>query len=178
MRFLTVVLKVTAPSVALYLCASPIFCQSGAQPSKDTPAAVQQIQNGVQLTAGDLNEKVQLYAGGIVRVVKWPIGGTSAKVSLSVIQKDLPVLSVSVKEDADKVTLTSEKLTLLVSKSDGSIEFLDSKGNTVLKERGKASFEPTGIEKEHSAFSVQQAFTLSADQGVYGLGQQQAGVMN
>ena len=183
MRFFTVVLKVAAPSLALCLSVSPVFSQSGAQLSKDTPvvpipANVQQIQNGVQLAAGNLNVKVQLYAGGIVRVVKWPAGGTSAKVSLSVIQKELPALDVSVKEDATNVTLTSEKLTLLVSKSDGSIQFLDNNGRTVLREQGQAVFAPTGIERESSAFSVRQNFTLSTDEGVYGLGQQQSGVMN
>jgi alpha-D-xyloside xylohydrolase len=183
MRLLTVVLKVAAPSLALCLSVSPVLCQSSAQPPKDAPAGaasatVQQIQNGIQLATGGLNVKVQFYAEGIVRVVKWPARGTSAKASLSVIQEDLPALDVPVKEDATNVTLSSGKITMLVSKSDGSIQFLDSNGGTVLREQGQAVFAPTGIERESSAFSVRQNFTLSAEEGVYGLGQQQLGVMN
>jgi alpha-D-xyloside xylohydrolase len=183
MRFLTSALRFFVPSLALCLSISPVLCQSSAQPSKDAPAAnapaiVQQIQNGVQLATGSLNVRVQFYADGTVRVVKWPAGGTSAKVSLSVLQKDLPALDVPVKEDANKVILSSGKITVLVSKFDGSIQFLDSNGGTVLKEQGKAVFAPTGIARESSAFSVRQNFALSADEGVYGLGEQQLGVMN
>ena len=49
---------------------------------------------------------------------------------------------------------------------------------TLLKEQGRAIFTPSQIERESKAFSVQQNFRLSADEGVYGLGQQQLGVMN
>jgi len=183
MKFPIPALRTAVPTLALCLSVSPVFCQSSAQSSKDSQAAsapgiVHQVQNGIQLAVGNLNVKVQFYAERTVRVVKWPAGGTSAKASLSVIQKDLPALDVSVKDDATKVTLSSGKITLLVSKSDGSIQFLDSNGGTVLKEHGMAVFEPTGIERESKAFSVRQNFTLSADEGVYGLGQQQLGVMN
>ena len=62
--------------------------------------AVQRIQNGAQLTSGDLNVRVQFYSEGTVRVVKWPAGGTSEKASLSVIQKDVPDLKIRVEESA------------------------------------------------------------------------------
>ena len=51
-------------------------------------------------------------------------------------------------------------------------------GRTLLKESGLATFVPTHIDREEKAFSIQQNFALSADEGVYGLGQQQLGVMN
>jgi alpha-D-xyloside xylohydrolase len=174
MKFFTSALQLAAPSLALCLGFLPAFCQNSfpAQPG------IQRIQNGIQLATGDLNVKAQFYAEGIVRVVKWPTGGTSEKHSLSVIQKDLPNLDVRFEENKAEVTLSSGQVKLLVSKSDGSIKYLDSDNRTVLKELGRAIFTPTGIEREKSAFSIRQNFQLSAEEGVYGLGQQQLGVMN
>jgi alpha-D-xyloside xylohydrolase len=183
MRLITFALRFAAPSLALCLGVLSALCQNNPPVIKDAPTApapatIQSIQNGVQLTTGDLNVKVQFYAEGIVRVVKWPAGGTSRKLSLSVIQKEIPNLSVHVTQDAAQVTLSSGQVALLVSKSDGSIQYLDSKGRALLKEQGRPAFTPTGIAREESAFSVRQNFTLSAEEGVYGLGEQQLGVMN
>jgi alpha-D-xyloside xylohydrolase len=111
-------------------------------------------------------------------VVKWPAAGKPDKISLSVVQKDLPALDVHVSENKAEVILTSGKVKLLLSKSDGAIQYLDSDGRTILKEDGRAIFTPSQIERETSAFSLQQNFKLSAEEGVYGLGQQQTGVMN
>jgi alpha-D-xyloside xylohydrolase len=167
-------LRFAALCLSLCLCASPAVCQNHSA----TPVKVERIQNGVHLSSGDLNVKAQFYSEGIVRVVKWPASGTSEKHSLSVILKAQPNLNVHVEENKDGVTLSYRKIKLLLSKSDGSIEYLDSGNRTVLKEVGRPSFTPSQIERENSAFSIQQNFKLSADEGVYGLGQQQLGVMN
>ena len=163
--------------MVFFLSVFPAVCQNNA-PAAPAQPGVQRIQNGVQLAAGDLNVKVQFYAEGIVRVVKWPAGGTSEKLSLSVLKKAQPDMDVHVEENAADVTLSYGHIRLQISKSDGSIQYLDSGNQTLLREQGRAIFTPSQIAREKSAFSVQQNFRLSADEGVYGLGQQQLGVMN
>ena len=177
MRFLASASRFAVLCIALFLCVFPAICQSNS-PATPAPPAIERIQNGVQLRTGDLNVKVQFYAEGIVRVVKWPAGGTSEKLSLSVLKKALPDLDVHVEENAAGVTLSYGHVKLRISKSDGSIQYLDSGDHTLLREQGRAIFTPSQIAREKSAFSVQQNFRLSADEGVYGLGQQQLGVMN
>ena len=177
MRFLASASRFAALCIALFLSVLPAICQSNS-PAAPAPPAIKRILNGVQLRTGDLNVKVRFYAEGIVRVIKWPAGGTSDKLSLSVLQKPQPDLNVHVEESAAEVTLSYGKVTLQLSKSDGSIQYLDSGNHTLLKEQGRPIFTPSRIARETSAFSVQQNFTLSADEGVYGLGQQQLGVMN
>ena len=169
MRLLISARRATAVCFVLCLSALPAICQA---------PKIERIRNGVQLTAGDLNVRVQFYSEGTVRVVKWPAGGTSDKVSLSVIQKDVPELSVRFEESADAITLSSGQVKVQLSKSDGSIQYLANDGQALLKEQGRAVFTPCQIEKEKAGFSVQQNFTLTPDEGVYGLGQHQSGYMN
>ncbi len=92
-------------------------CQTAAPAS----AQVQQIQNGVELKAGDINVRVQFYADGIVRAVKWPTSGTSKKLSLSVIMKSPENVGVVVGNKENAVTVSSGLVKLEISKADGSI---------------------------------------------------------
>jgi alpha-D-xyloside xylohydrolase len=181
MRFLTSTSRMAALLLALGLSVLPVLGQSAAKDSKTVAAAaspVERLPNGVQLTAGGINVRVQFYAAGTVRVVKWPNGGKADKISLSVVQKELPALELRVEESPTAVTFASDKVRLQISKSDGSIQYLDKDGRTVLAEQGKAEFVPAKIERETAAFNVQQNFKLSAGEGLYGLGQHQSGIMN
>ncbi len=169
-----------ALAVCFALCASalPAVCQGHSAASNDAPPIVQRILNGVQLTTGDLNVRVQFYSQGTVRVVKWPAGGTPEKTSLSVIQKDVPELSVRFEENDATVTLSSGQLKVRLNKNDGTIQYLADDNHALLKEQGRAVFTPCHIEQEKTASSIQQNFTLTPDEGVYGLGQHQSGYMN
>jgi alpha-D-xyloside xylohydrolase len=140
------------------------------------PMRFERIQNGVQVTAGDLNVRVQFYSQSTIRVVKWLARGTSEKTSLSVIQKDLPELSLRLEPSTASLAISSDQITVQVG-SDGTIQYLAG-NRTVLKEQGRPVFTPCQIEREKSAFSVRQDFELSPEEGVYGLGQHQSGHMN
>ena len=182
MKFTTHVLRATALCFSLSLTVLPAVCNNSSASqdaqARQTTLQVQRIQNGVQLTTGDLNVKVQFYSPSTVRVVKWPVGGKSEKVSLSAIQKDVPDLNVGFEQSASAITLSLGQIKLQLSKSDGAIRYLGSDGRTILEEPGKAVFTPANIEQEKSAFNIQQNFRLTSEEGVYGLGQHQSGYMN
>ena len=152
-------------TAALVLCLSVCSAQT-------------RVRNGVQVAAGDLNVRVQFYAEGTVRVVKWPAGGTFTKFSLSVNQKDLPDLSLRFDETAAAVTVGSSQVTAQIAKSDGTVRYLATDGKTVLEEQGRPTFKPAQDEHEKSAFAIQQNFKLTPEEGLYGLGQHQTGYMN
>jgi alpha-D-xyloside xylohydrolase len=159
-----------------------VSCQPKSPASKappvNQPLPVQRIQNGVQLNYGKLNVKVQFYADDIVRVVKWLPGGTSGKASLVVIQTNVPNLKIDFQENAETIILGSGKITLQLSKSDGTIQYLTGDNQIILKEQGEAIITPVKIEHEDKAFSIQQNFKLTPAEGIYGLGQHQSGYMN
>jgi alpha-D-xyloside xylohydrolase len=138
---------------------------------------VTNIPNGVDLKTKDLNVKVQFYADNLVRVVKWLPGASPDSSSLVVIQKTLPDLKIDVQQGKESVTLSSEKLKVIIYKNDGHIEYMTPDSTSVLKENGRATIEPAELKNE-KAYSIKQAFVLSADEGIYGLGQHQYGYMN
>lgn len=145
---------------------------------KSSGFQTERIQNGVLLNTAALNVKVQFYADDIVRVVKWTADGTPEKSSLVVIQTNLPDLSIRIKDHADTITLASANLTVLLSKRDGAIRYLAHDNRVILQEHGPAAITPVRMKYETNAFSVEQNFTLTPQEGIYGLGQHQYGWMN
>lgn len=159
-------------------CQAQTAASKEAQGKQPLPQNQRTDKNGVEMKIPGLNVKVQFYSDNIVRVVKWLPDGTSDKKSLVVILKDVPKLNINIKDSPDAVTLSSEKITLRLSKSDGAIEYLTDDGKIILKEQGKAIITPVQFEHEKNAFSVEQNFKLTEDEGIYGLGQHQYGYMN
>lgn len=138
---------------------------------------VDTIQNGAVLNTKEVHVKVQFYRNDIVRVVKWSPEGTPDKLSLSVIQNDLPALNIIFEETADSIVLKSPVLSVCFSKTDGNIAYKGSDSNILLCEKNKPEFTPI-VYAQDSGFRVRQDFRLTDDEGVYGLGQHQYGYFN
>ncbi len=141
-------------------------------------ARFQRIRNGVELTVGEVNVRVQFYSDKTVRVTKWPTTGSAQKTSLTVIQKDVPQLKIGLVETTTAVTLSSGQVKVQIDRRNGEIQYFARSGSAVLKERGGAAFTRCQIKGEEAAFNIRQDFTLTPEEGVYGLGQHQSGYMN
>jgi alpha-D-xyloside xylohydrolase len=137
---------------------------------------IQDIKNGVILKTPSLNVKVQYYTDNIVRIVKWLPGGTSDKLSLSVITDSIPALKINVRDSLNFVFLQSGKIRIELNKTSGNIRYLNSDNQDILEE-GNAMLTPV-VYAGDSGYTVQQNFVLSPDEGIYGLGQHQYGYMN
>jgi alpha-D-xyloside xylohydrolase len=135
------------------------------------------IKNGVQIETGNLNLRVQFYNNNTVRVVKWLPGIKPDSVSLIVIQKVLPDLNIIVRDSGNVILLASDDLQVIISKSTGDIHYFSKDSNVLLRENAKCQIEPADLKNE-KACSIKQPFELSADEGIYGLGQHQYGFMN
>ncbi len=167
-----------ATGLNLFLCAMFLLHLSAPCQAEQSQSQIQRIKNGVELNAAGLNVKVQFYADNTVRVLKWLPGGTPEKLSLVVIEKDLPTLDIHVKDNADNVILSSGKISIQLSKTAATIEFFNADNRVILKEKGSAAITPVKIEHEEKACTIQQDFVLTPDEAVYGLGQHQYGYMN
>jgi alpha-D-xyloside xylohydrolase len=146
-------------------------------PFSTNGAEVKVIRNGIELNNGELTVRAQFYADNIVRILKWVPKGTSERISLSVIKDTVLDLGIKVEQTNGAILLKSPSLSLRVSKLDGNVEYLTADSWTILKEKGKASFASVVYDSD-SGFTVEQRFELTANEGVYGLGEQEDGYFN
>jgi len=162
-------MKKLVPFLIIALTIALTACQTN-------KVSVADIQNGVEISTSTLNVKAQFYTNNIVRVTKWSSDGTADKLSLSVIQKSVPVLNIAKNETDSEIILKSETLAVSIDKKTGNLKYL-SGNETILKEKGTPNFKPVVFDND-SGFAVQQDFELTAEEGIYGLGQHQNGLFN
>lgn len=136
-----------------------------------------QIENGVEISTQKLNVRVQFYSENIARIIKWSPDGQAEKHTLSVIEQKVPKLNIIFLETSKFFVLKSSELSLKINKSSGNIEYQTVSGDRILTEQGMPQFSPVVYDGD-SGFTVQQNFQLTADEGIYGLGQHQSGLFN
>ena len=127
------------------------------------------------IEADGLTCEVTVYSPDIIRVVKYPAGGTGAagKESYSVVMEPQPV-SVHRSETEDAVLLRTGKITASVDKATGNVTFSDpSSGKVLLQETG-TTFEPRpASDVDAGRFKVTQRWQFDTDEYLYGMGQRQ-----
>jgi len=160
--------------IVLFLCGILFFVCAQISFSTNT---VKPLPNGIQMEFRSQCTRVQFYAGNIIRITKWLPEAAPDSSSLVVIQKTLPDVYFQMKENDHTVSIGSEKLHIIISKTDGAVEFLSPDNKSLLKENGKAIINPANLKNEQ-AYSIKQQFELTPDEGIYGLGQHQYGYMN
>jgi len=138
---------------------------------------IHSIPNGVLVSASQFSLKVQFIKENIVHVVKTPLKDLPEKKSLVVLPKEIFPLPISIEEKGNTIWLSSSSLRVRISKREGRIEYFSRQGKRILKEKGKSIFTPFESPFE-KAFHLEQKFYLTREEGLYGLGQHQDGLMN
>ncbi|MDA6070638.1 DUF5110 domain-containing protein [Flavobacterium sp. AC] len=137
----------------------------------------QKTKLGVKASVDGSNVEVRFYSPSIVRVIKVPNDKIFLKESLSVIMQPSKT-AFTTKQNGTIVTLKSNKVTVTVDLTDGSIEFSSVSGQGLLKEKVNGTkftpFDDTGA----ASYNVYQSFSLDNDETIYGLGQHQRGDLN
>jgi alpha-D-xyloside xylohydrolase len=130
----------------------------------------------IKLTKSSL--KIVVCTPNIIRVIVSPDGSFKTRESLSVNKKWEHVDWK--KEETDHlIIIRTSELVVQVSKLTGEIRFLNLKNNLILNAQAIDPFSfKTYIDKYEKAWSICQKFKLSPDEGIYGLGQFEEGIMN
>jgi len=168
--------------LALLLFASAPFsdlCADGGgaadSPVSSRASRVRPIPNGVEVSADAQTIRIEFEAEGIVHVTKRLPGAAPGAASLIVLPRALPALNVGISEEPSRVVMSSGVLRVSIAAGNGEISFRDASGETILEEQGAASMAPAA---EPGACSAEIRFKLKPDEGIYGLGQHQSGLMN
>ena len=133
-------------------------------------------QNNPQTIAlGRTRMQIVWFAPNIVRIRITPEKTFSDRPSLSVVASPADV-AVTRRESKSALELATKEMTITLSKGNGRLEFRDPKGRFLLaQEPNAASF--VGV-MDREGYRVKQLFEISAQEGLYGLGQMEDPVVN
>ncbi|MCQ2141249.1 MAG: DUF5110 domain-containing protein [Bacteroidales bacterium] len=134
-------------------------------------------QTGVTVRTDDgTRVSVEMYSDNIAHVRVVPLGEKfSTRRSLSALPPKADV-DFHVDDLEDCVCLSTDKLEVRISKSDGRISYYSADGELISAEDSR-SFQRIEVEGQ-KGWTVRQVFATSDDEGFYGLGQHQADEWN
>lgn len=122
--------------------------------------------------------KLQVYSDKIIRVTASATDSFQNK-SLIILNQPSQKINFTVNDLNDSIQLKTNALIASINKQTGAVSFYDVNGKSILHEKqynGK-KLTPAAFEGEPS-FNIQQTFTTTDDDALYGLGQHQDGIVN
>jgi alpha-D-xyloside xylohydrolase len=129
----------------------------------------QRVTAGVQFQAGALTKSVIFYGAAVVRVCAHLGRSHTSQPSLVVVARPQAV-ALEVSETADTLVIRSPALRIAVDKRSGALAFHRTDGTVIMREREAAGIDEVKISGEPT-YAIAQAFALSPDESLYGLGQ-------
>lgn len=157
-------IKIKAIIIAVVIISGNINAQS-----------YQKTDSGLKFSNVNMNVELKLYGENTIRIIKYPLGKSFEKNSLSVIKKE-EKSKFSVSENKNILSLKTNDLNILIDAKNGTITYKSASGKELLKEVG-SDFQPFN-DAGNQTYSVSQSFQLEKDEPIYGLGILQNGKMS
>ena len=157
-------IKIKAIIIAVVIISGNINAQS-----------YQKTDSGLKFSNDNMNVELKLYGENTIRIIKYPLGKSFEKNSLSVIKKE-EKSKFSVSENKNILSLKTNDLNILIDAKNGTITYKSASGKELLKEVG-SDFQPFN-DAGNQTYSVSQSFQLEKDEPIYGLGILQNGKMS
>jgi alpha-D-xyloside xylohydrolase len=141
-------------------------------------AAPEKQPDGITIPVRDGFLKIALRTDSIVRVAFAKDRGFFERKSLSVVPSTTPVPNWTLNTGPSQATITTAKLRIRVDLGSGDVSFLELSGKAILAEtRGGRVITPAEVQGEQT-FHVQQQWEPSEDESLYGLGENQLGLLD
>ena len=151
-----------------------ILLACGVQSARsDVIRDVKETNDGLTLRTDDGNLRLQVFSDRVVRIEFTSKESTAQTKSLAVIAETEKV-KWNHKHTSDAETLSTSQFTARIDAKTGALSFLDTAGKTYLAEVSK---NPRTISSS-GPIKLRQAFKLSDNEAIYGLGQHQTGMLN
>src|SRR6202163_4961563 len=157
-----------------------LFCAPGAHAQWSAMNPVREVQqqaDGVLFSMGTGTLKVQVCSDSVIRVLYSPTASFPKRADYVVIQESWPAAQWSMQSTEDAVTLTTSRLKITVTKKDGAIAYANTGGDSLAQESSR-SMRPEKVNGEDTYRAESFVSIYGSHEGLYGLGQHQAGVWN
>ena len=132
--------------------------------------------DGAQFTVDGGTLRIQFWSQDIVRVTYAP-GQLPELKSLAVVASPAAV-RLTRQQDGQAYTLATPLLKVRIDKQTGAVAFLGAAGETLLREAAGGRAIAPATQAGITGNSTAQSFELPPEEGIYGLGQHQAGGWN
>jgi alpha-D-xyloside xylohydrolase len=154
------------------------FCCSAQWIADNPVASVARESSGVRLNLQTGVLRLDVCSDSIVRVRYSPDGNFPEKLDNIVVKKDWTPVKFTLDEANSKtITLSTSRLTLIVTRADSTIAFRGTQGKVLLTDGPRKMWPITSNgEQTHRAEDVFKMY--GSEEALYGLGQHQAGVWN
>ncbi len=139
----------------------------------------ERLNNGVIIPLEKGKMRLQVYSENILRITVTPTDSFPKRKSLIVPEKAESAAKWKLKESPGSLSLVTSGLRVRWNRTTESLSFFDRNGREILNESPKNPRKMTSARVMGEAtFHLQQNFSLSPDEALFGLGQHQDGVMN
>ena len=174
--------KNSVRSSALYLVAFSccLFASTAASAQWTAMNPVRQVQkqaDGVLFSMGTGTLKVQVCSDSVIHVLYSATASFPNPTNPVVIKDSWPAAQWSMQSTDDAVILSTSLLKLTVTKKDGAIAYAEAHGGALVQEASR-SLTPVKVNGEDTYRAESFVNIYGSHEGLYGLGQHQAGVWN
>lgn len=138
-------------------------------PSAAQGFAWTRLDAGVQLQLGALTRNVLFYGPGLVRVTAH-LGQSHATQPSLVVVASPQAVPLVVEDGAESLVLTSAALRVEIDKRSGALAFYRPDGSLFTREQAPAALTTAEVSGAPT-YAMTQAFRLTPDESLYGLGQ-------
>ena len=139
--------------------------------------AVQRQADGVVLTQKEGFLKIQVCTDSIIHIVYSPTASIQQHPNYVVMKTSWDPVAWTMEETNDAVSISTARLKASVARIDGSITYREPNGAPVMQEANRW-LTPVHINGEDSYRAESFVSIYGSHEGLYGLGQHQAGVWN
>ena len=157
-----------------------LFCAPAAHAQWTAMNPVRQVQqqaDGVLFSMGTGTLKVQVCSDSVIHVMYSPTASFAKPADLVVIKEHWPAAQWTMQSTNDAVTLTTSLLKVSVTRKDGAVAYAELSGDALLEEASRR-LTPERVNGEDTYRAESAISVYGSHEGLYGLGQHQAGVWN
>ncbi len=140
--------------------------------------AVEKLSDGIVVPVGDTFLKIEVRADNIIRVAAAKYRAAFEQPSLAVVTDRAATPAWALNTAGGTATLTTAKLEVRVDLASGTVAFFDPAGRPILAEKqGGRTLQRAEVQGEQT-YHVRQEWEPNADESLYGLGENQLGLMD
>ena len=138
---------------------------------------VKQVSDGAVFTMGTGTLKIEVCSDSVIHVLYSATASFPKKPDYVITKQSWPAAKFSMQSTNDMVTLATSLLKISITRKDGAIEYSEASGAPLVQEANR-TLTPVKVNGEDTYHAESFISIYGSHEGLYGLGQHQAGVWN